>query len=356
MLLKYQRIFEKTKVPQIGDLVICIGDIDGLKTHNHIGFLKEEGVQFLRRWSDKLHDLDGKINNNNGWFIKNLDWVKPFYKKESPNNIPLIYSSKFKDVISYSLKFLMDYENIYHCDVSYISTTNRNDTVSFLTSSDYRRLEPNENPWESTMRQNIRFGRFLKKIVNDVDKVIEDYVNEYKFSYNIDKDNLGRFKVATGFDMAKWYLENYYVPGGGTLNGSCMRHIKSQRRLPIYTTNPDKIKMLYLLNPIGKLLGRALIWKLDVPKGIIYMDRIYYVEDFIEKLFLDYAKRKGMLTKYEAEKSEITLKVDLKKDYGPPQNNPFMDTFKFFIRGENYLTNKFKYFKAGEYWEYIDHD
>lgn len=356
MILSYNQILETVKIPRIGNLVVCVGDIDGLKTHNHIGILRKKGVQFLSRWSDKLHDLDGKINNNNGWFIKNPDWVKPFNNNHLPNNMPLIYSDKFKDVISYSLKFLMDYEKIYYSDISYISTTSRNDTISCLTSSDYNRLEPNEDPWESTMRQNIRVGRFIKKIVDDVDKVIEDYVNEYKFSYNIDKDNLGRFKIAAGFDMAKWYLENYYAPGGGSLNGSCMRHIKSQRRLPIYTTNPDKVKMLYLLNPIGKLLGRALIWKLDEPKGVIYMDRIYYVEDFIEKLFLDYAKRKGMLTRNEVEDSDIVLKVNLKKDYGPPQINPFMDTFKFFIKGGNYLTNKFKYFKAGDYWEYIDHD
>jgi hypothetical protein len=135
-----------------------------------------------------------------------------------------------------------------------------------------------------------------------------------------------------------------------------MKHVRSQKRLPLYTNNPNKIKLLYILNPNGKLLGRALLWKLDEPTGKIYMDRVYSTEDYIEKLFYDYAKKKNFLTKNEVDKQNIRMIVNLGMDYGPPTNNPYMDTFKFFVKNGNYLTNRFRNFKAGEYWEYIDHD
>jgi hypothetical protein len=356
MILSYKQLFEQIKLPNIGDLVVCMGDIDDLKTHNHIGVLKRGGVDFVNRFSDKLHDLGGDSKNKNGWFIRDLEWIKPFNNNKSDSPIPLIYSNNFRDIISYSLKFLIDYENIYYSDVSYIDVTSRNETLSCLTSSNFKKLEPGEDPWTSTMRNNIRIGRFIKKIVDDSDELIEDYANEYKFSFKLNKEGSGHFKIAKGVEMAKWYLEAYYAHGGGSLHASCMKHIKSQKRLPIYTNNPDKIKLLYITNQTGKLLGRALLWKLDHPAGKTYMDRVYCTEDYIEKLFDDYARKKGFLTKIEVDKKRIQMIVKLGMDYGPPQHNPYMDTFKFFIKDEDYLTNRFRNFKAGEYWEYVDHD
>ena len=113
MILSYKQLFENLQEPKIGDLVVCIGDIDDLKTHNHIGILKKDGIQFINRFSDRLHDLNGEIRNNNGWFIKDKNWVKPFDNNNIKNNVPLLYSPKFRDIISYTLKFLLDYEKIY---------------------------------------------------------------------------------------------------------------------------------------------------------------------------------------------------------------------------------------------------
>ncbi len=358
MILSY-KLFENTinKKPEIGELVICVGDVDNLSTHNHIGILRKNGVQFLNRFSDKLHDLDGEISNNNGWFIKNMEWVKSFnMNKVSNNNIHLLYSNRFRDVVFYGLNFLIDYEKIFFTDASYIDLTNRNDTVSCLMAKDYLRLENGEDPWTSSMRQNLRIGRFLKKIIDDDDDVIEDFINDYKFSYSLKKENFGRFKIAKGINMAKWFLALFYAEGGGTLHASCMRHVKSQRRLPIYVNNANKIKMVYLTDPEGKLLGRALLWKLDEPEGMTYMDRIYSADDYIEKLFMDYARKKGFLTRTEVDKKNMTLIVRLGKDFGPPNLNPFMDTFKYFVKNGAYLTNKFRNYKQGEFWEYVDHD
>lgn len=354
MILPYNKLFENNL--SVGDLAVCVGNIDGIKTHNHIGIINERGIEFINHFSDKLHNMNGAIESKNGWYIVNKYWMKPFDDNNKGGNIPLLYSEKFKNIISYSLKFLLDYEKRYYSDVSYIDVSWRNDIVTYLNAKDVSKLDPYEDPWVSTMRQELRIGRFLSKIIDDSDQLIEDYVNEYKFSFKLNAQNFSRFKVAKGYDMAKFYLEKNYANGGGTLNSSCMRHIKSQMRLPIYINNPQKIKMLYILDTEGKLLARALLWKLDEPKGVIYMDRIYYVDDYLEKLFLDYANKKGILTRNKIEKEGITMKIYLDEDFGPPQKNPFMDTFRYFNRKDLYLTNKLENIKSGEFWEYNDHD
>lgn len=357
MILSYQQIFENLEIPNVGDLVVCIDNIGDLESMNHIGILKKGGIQFLNRFNNKLHDLNGELKNNKGWNLNDINNVKPFDDNNHGKNIPLIYSNKFKDIISYDLNFLLDYEKLFFCDVSFIDVSDRSDTISCLLSMDYDKLN-GENPWISTRRQNIRISGFLRKIIGD--NHLEKYVNEYKYSYKIDKNEFGRLQIADGLEIAKWYLEGFYTENnrGGNLHQSCMRYFKSQKRLPIYTGNPDKVRLLYLTDASGKLTGRALIWKLDEPKRI-FMDRIYYSNELIEKLFLDYAKSKDFLT-YNDVKSDnnlpILLRVNLNRDYGPPQTNPFMDTFKFFVKNGNYLTNKFHNFKAGEYWEYVDHD
>jgi hypothetical protein len=301
--------------------------------------------------------MNNTITSRNGWYIVNKNWLKPFNNNKIGGNIPLLYSDKFKNIISYSLKHLLDYEKIYYSDVSYIDISWRNDIITYLNAKDVVKLEINEDPWTSTMRQELRIGRFLAKITpDDPIQLIEDNVNEYKFSFKLNAENFNKFKIAKGFDMAKFYLEKKYADGGGTLNSSCMRHVKSQIRLPIYINNPQKIKMLYILNTEGKLIGRSLLWKLDEPRHMIYMDRIYYIDDYLEKLFLDYAAKKGIMTRDKIEKEGIKMKVYLNEDFGSPQKNPYMDTFRFFNRKELYLTNKFENLKPGEFWEYNDHD
>jgi len=363
-MLSYKKMLEQIKLDDIknDDLIVCKIDIDNLKTRNHIGQLKKNklgnfGISFINRFSDVLHDLNGTLKNNNGWYINNIDDIKKYNSNEGVNSTPLTYSKRFKEIISYSLKFLLDYENIYFCDLSYVDVSDKSDTISCLLNKDIFKLEPDEDRWNNDKRTNIKIGRFLKKILpEENDQILEDYANDYKFSFKLDKEDFGRFKIAKGVNLSKWYLEKNYAPTqGGTLAASCMRHMKSQKRLSIYIMNPEKIRMLYLLDPIGKLLGRALIWKLDEPNNF-YMDRIYYTDNYVLKLFNNYAKKKGILTKKYVDENNLVLKVQLNRDYGPPKINPYMDTFKFFVKTGNYLTNRFDFFKGGEYWEYVDHD
>ena len=354
MILDF-KLFENNTL-KLGDLVICTDNIDGLNTRNHVGYKVNYGIKFLNRFNDRLHNINDTISKKNGWFVDVKNMI-PFESKKSETNLPLIYSKKFKDFIPDSLKFLLDYEHIYYSDISYVSTSDKNNMITCLSINNYKKLENKSEVWTTPLRQNMTIGRFLNKVISNEKRiVIEDYVNDYKFSFNLDKSDIGTFKKIGGEEMRKWYLEKNYAYGGGSLNQSCMRHDKSQKRLAIYTQNPEKLRMLIILNKEDKLIGRALLWKLDFPQNAFYMDRIYTVEDYINKFFIDYAKRMNFLTKEYVDKNKLTLRVHLKKDFGPATVNPFMDTFKFFVKKGNYLTNKFNNFKAGEYYEYVDHD
>lgn len=92
-------------------------------------------------------------------------------------------------------------------------------------------------------------------------------------------DNALDFRVVEGPEIQKYYLENNYLPGNGGLNKSCMRNKRKNHFMKMYSDNPNQVKMLILLNKQGKLLGRALVWKLDIPSGKEFMDRIYTVKD-----------------------------------------------------------------------------
>ena len=66
MILNY-KLFEN----QINDdIVICTDNIDGLPSRNHLGYIRKNGIEFLNRFSDRLHGLDGVIKNKNGWFVE----------------------------------------------------------------------------------------------------------------------------------------------------------------------------------------------------------------------------------------------------------------------------------------------
>lgn len=352
MILKY-RLFENTEET---DLVICRINADGIGSRNHVGYLRKNGIEFLIRFNNRLHDLNGEIDSQYGWMIDPKNTI-PFNDNRGQKTMSLVYSADFKKMLERGLTFLLGYESIYHTDVSYIKPGLKNDQVSCLSLTNYNKLLNKRDVWETKMRQNINIGRFLRKILPfENEKIIEDYVNEYKFIYNLLKTDIGTFRKISGEEMRKWYLEKNYAIGGGNLNQSCMRHLKSQKRLAIYTQNPNKVKMLAIINYENQLLGRALLWKLDEPSNAFYMDRVYITEDQYKKYFDDYAKRMKFLTREYVDKNDITLKVFLDRDFGPPSQNPFMDTFKIFNKNGKFLTNKFKNLKPNEYYEYIDHD
>ena len=69
--------------------------------------------------------------------------------------------------------------------------------------------------------------------------------------------------------------------------------------MDIYSKCPH-LQIFTLTNKDNQLCGRALVWKLNHSEhgDIVFMDRIYVVEDYMYDLFLNQAKERGWWRKY----------------------------------------------------------
>jgi hypothetical protein len=213
---------------------------------------------------------------------------------------------------------------------------------------------------EIKVRQKIRIGRFVKKILTEEcmnsyfvsNSDIEYFVNLYK-SY-FDRD-LSRLKIVEGDDILKYYHEDsYFAPFGvriGQLWKSCMRYSEKNRYMEIYAKNPDKVKMLILLSEDGKLKTRALLWQNPVDKkGNEYkvMDRIYSIYDHDMIFFKKWALDNGYIHKFEQSNKMENLyftnkgleKIDLivNLDNHKFEYYPYIDSFKWYSKS-GYLCN-----------------
>lgn len=218
-----------------------------------------------------------------------------------------------------------------------LKITDRDDVISFIHVN------------KPGVRQEIKYGRFLNSLEtffpNDVfnEHNVEMCVNRYKGFYKQYKEN-SRFRLVRGLAINKWYLGfNYTKKEEGTLHQSCMRGIFSQLKFRIYAENPDKINLLILTDENNKLMGRALVWKLDQPNGRTYMDRRYCSSGAVNQMFINYASQNKWLMHgqgvYGVGNNEF--KVYVKRDYGHPRFNPYMDTMKYFYKDGNqyFLSN-----------------
>ena len=197
----------------------------------------------------------------------------------------------------------------------------------------------------SKSRNEVRIGKLINSLFpNKYDsKQIEDFVQKFKaFSEDV-KD----FELVSGEDIKHWYYEDNYLNQDGTLGTSCMRYSSCEDYLNIYTENEDVCQLLILKDneDATKIIGRALVWKLDSisesfdMESIYFMDRIYvsdikYMEDF-----KDYSYKKGWVnrtgTGYSDTKSvtynrenfmDVNMTVRL-NEYKFDEY-PYMDTFK----------------------------
>lgn len=215
-------------------------------------------------------------------------------------------------------------------------------------------VEPNglvEIPLKLT---SISVGRFAVKIltaakVSYTAKEIEDFVNTFKAEYDATHSNAFRhFYLVSGEDIRKYYFEtNYEMPRKGSIWNSCMRYDRCQLYLDIYVKNPDKVSMLVLLGTQDKVKGRALIWKLDSPSGVTFMDRIYTKNDNDINLFRMYAKENGWITK-TTQTNNITdinlpgdAHISVNLDNFEFDYYPYMDTLCYMTK-DGVLNNGFE--------------
>ncbi len=313
----------------IGDHVIITDDYMGEKSKNKKGIIVcywnvddsyDYGVKVEEPFNG--HNLDGNILTSNGyWFPDNLLISDPEFQnlKKGGEYETMKMSDNIKK-IGYDFIFPI------YSKLTYIDSTDNNDYISYLTVKKSK-LVPDNERWTSKLRQPMKIGRFLQSVYNYTGQNLENLVNMYKSRYDI-INNRHDIKIVEGEDIRFWYSENNYNPNGGTLNNSCMKDLDDQYRFDIYCENPNKIKMAIILDNNKKLMGRALIWKLDDPHGTTMMDRIYTIDDFLVDVFEDYRRKKGWVDQQFGLVNSVSVK--LKRDYGDPDENPYMDTMKYF--------------------------
>jgi len=243
---------------------------------------------------------------------------------------------------------------------TYIDRTDKEDTISFIQSDKVNKLimdgvrNFDDECWASPQRVEIRIGRMVFRLLVDkvTDKEIEQFVNDYKAI--IKSKGLNRnFKIVEGEELKKWYLGENYSDGGGNIGNSCMRFRFCQAFLDIYVKNPDKVRLLILLDETKeKILGRALLWSLDEPNGRIFMDRVYFANDFILNMFINYAIKNGWFYKLESMDNvmnivynnvvkRVTMATKIKNiEY---EFFPFIDNIGFYDPKSGTLTNDPRY-------------
>lgn len=239
---------------------------------------------------------------------------------------------------------------------------NELDVISYIPNNKYDKNKISNSIFtDRKNRTPIKIGRFVRKFLskeaikehNITDKEIEEFVNMFKSYFNPDIKNL---HIVSGEEILKWYLEENYSMSFnrkcGTLWNSCMRQSERNKFLKLYSDNPDKVKMLILLDDEGMLRSRALLWEnVYDNNGRIYkfMDRVYALYDYDIVLFENWAKENGYITKHiQNSKSETHFDINgnhietimsIKLDNHNMKYYPYLDTFKFYDKETGIFSN-----------------
>jgi len=310
----------------------------------------EEGRDYLGICFDNL--FTGYLNSLNNLLKFNRGYTLYFSKVEKVKQTNLLKFLSFSPAVESVLEYCEFLNCPFSSDINYIDITDKNDTISYIREDRLNRLKSDETPWSSTLRQTMKIGKFIKHLnPNTNDTSLEHKVDLYKSAYDSIILKNSEFIVVQKQDVLKWYNESTYQYGAGSLNKSCMRN--KPDKLYLYKNNPNKVSLLILINKEKKLIGRALIWNVDDP-NIIYMDRPYTVYSSDEKKFINLANENGW-SYYNINKTK-PMKIFLNYNPGEPEDNPYMDTFRFFIirgqHGKYYLTNTYE--EDSSFEEYTD--
>lgn len=257
------------------------------------------------------------------------------------NAIKNIYEETANNIADELLK-IESYEQERY-PITFINITDSGDTVSYLLSSKYLEFKDDEKDevWNKK-RSTIKIGRFIKKVFEDeFDNLeIEEFGKLYKAEITSDK-TFEKFSLVKGEDIRKWYDESRYDSDeGGSLRHSCMRYNSCQKFLDIYTESKN-VSMLIWTNDDDKLLGRAIVWKLNNHNNVTFMDRIYTSVQSDESVFKKYARKMGWAYKQKQsycdrysviyngkELDWDNMEVEVKNiSY---EYYPYMDTFSYY--------------------------
>jgi hypothetical protein len=233
-------------------------------------------------------------------------------------------------------------------EVDYL-TLRTDGTVSYLPAGKEHKTN-DHGEWSREGRQNGKPAKIIRKLFTEKAlrfikaKEFEAFGNAYKAKF---MDNGFTFEMRPAKAIPDVYCM-IRADGGGSLNDSCMNGDRDY--LEIYKKCPH-LQILVLLNNEGHLCGRALVWNVENQEQgkMIFMDRIYSIEDYMFDMFLDYAKEQGWWTKREyktfkdknawihpvtGEGHKVNVKFNTPTDH---DNYPYIDTFSY--GGDNWLNN-----------------
>lgn len=242
-------------------------------------------------------------------------------------------------------------------DETYRSYWNDNSDIPYFTFQ----LDDNI---ELDGSQDVRIHfecQFDGKYIDDInDSDIEKFVNVILAFIKMNRaSDDSKIEEVKGEEIRKWYNSSNYQSKTGQLGGSCMSYSHCQTYLDIYTMNPENISLLVLKNTEGKLIGRALLWKLDnkVSDCTYFMDRVYCHTDYDVKIFEKYATDNNFMYRNSGGNNNITYFINGVSINQPTKlpsmkpelfvtlincdfdNYPYLDTICFLDRQSSILSN-----------------
>jgi hypothetical protein len=250
------------------------------------------------------------------------------------------------EVASLLLKSRIPNEILVDNPINYIGVSSSDCTkISYLPKERF----DTEDVWRTSKRIFCKPGAFVKKIFKDIsEREVENFSTLYR---NVQTTPVFEMKIVEGEELRKWYYYENYYDQSSSLGASCMKHRSCQRYMELYVKNPNKIKMLCMVNG-DRLIGRALLWYGMSVDGTSYnvLDRIYTVcdEDYVFH-FRKWADDNGFLYKKEqkwnntlfflSKDSETLKRGNIVLDNIDFESYPYMDTFKFLDKSTKTLYN-----------------
>jgi hypothetical protein len=295
----------------------------------------------------------------------------------SPEFLMRIQKVKDRSKVAQILYTLFDEEYYIVKDLpqNWIDVTNEPEMISFLSDQRAKRTpmqwdEDYSRLYNTPGRGQIRIGRFAQALLNDPDVIedlessdielpeltprdYEEFVNLYKAEFVVVSNE---FKLISGDEISKYYdIYNYAYGDKGQLGSSCMRYTKCQKYFSIYQKNTEVCKLLAYVNQDDKVLGRALVWKLekkvDSCPAEYFMDRVYCANDSDIIKFKNYAKEQGWVMKnrnssdiveslfFNYNDTVILSHINVQLKDFRFENYPFVDTVAFLHLGNGKLHN-----------------
>lgn len=274
------------------------------------------------------------------------------------NHIDIVEPQRVRAKFGYTFRNLFDcsennilsniYNRLCHCNVrniekNYFDINFNPDKkvldVTFMHLSKARRI--NDGYYESKSRDISKPIKLINEILRANNKQLLSKEEELEVLNLVTIKDFYDFQIVSGDDIAKYYCEDYYADGGGSLNKSCMRYFGVDTG--VFDIYKDNAKMIIMKDKEKDIIyGRAIIWNIENSKTeekITFMDRIYTQKEIYEILFKEYAEKNNMAylnvqqrgecgAKYKGEDIDLTdYRLKLKKDIYKYSMFPYVDTW-----------------------------